>query len=412
MKIDKDSALELIIIGSELLTPYFTDKNSIYLTRELNSLGMEVTFKTTVGDDLKNLMTAIRESLHRAQLIFATGGLGPTRDDNTREAFAEVLQKKLIFDEQVLRRIEARFRQRGIAMPAVNRKQAYIIEGAEVIENQHGTAPGMWLETESRIIVLLPGPPHELVPMCENSVWPRLRKMGLTTTKRKIIKMADTTESEVESQISDLYQATGEVKISTLAYPGQIEIHLSSSSEEALAEMEGKIKERIKEKIFSTQGEELEEVVGLLLRKRNATLAVAESCTGGLLGNRLTNVPGSSDYFILGVVAYSNEAKIRELDVPSALLIKKGAVSEEVALAMARGVRIKAGSAYGLGITGIAGPGGGSREKPVGLVHIACDFEEKALCSKNIFLGSRERIKFQATQKALDMLRKELQKGS
>jgi nicotinamide-nucleotide amidase len=418
MKFKKNSKVEILTIGSELLTPYFQETNSQYLTQRLNDLGMDVSFKSVVGDDRENLLRAINEALSRSQLIIATGGLGPTRDDRTREAFAESLHRKLLFHEDILKKIKERFKRRGLSMPAINRKQAYIIEGAEALENKNGTAPGIWLEKEQQIIVLLPGPPHELRSMFEESVWPRLQKLSRLHVFRKVIKTASLTESQTETFISKLYPETSSLQISTLAYPGQIEIHLTARSEKSLTQaknqvsrLENKILERLKDHVFSRTGEELEEVVGRLLRNQQKTLAVAESCTGGLLGDRITNVPGSSDYFLQGIVAYSNQAKINTLGVKPSILQQQGAVSSQTAQAMARGIREKAQSDYGLGITGIAGPSGGSPQKPVGLVYIALAWEEGIEVKKNRFLGNREKIKFQASQKALDMLREHLQKN-
>jgi len=415
MRFKKDSKIEILIVGSELLTPYFQETNSQYLTQRLNDLGMDVSFKTVVGDDKEDLLNAMKEAISRAQLIITTGGLGPTRDDRTREVLAETLERKLLFQEHILKKIRDRFRRRGFSMPAVNRKQAYIIEGAEVLENKNGTAPGLWLETEKKIIVLLPGPPHELRPMFEDSVLPRLQKFSRLHVFRKVIKTASLTESQTESLISDLYPENSSLNISTLAYPGQIEIHLAARSEKSLAQaksqvikLEKKISEKLKDNVFSVNGEELEEVVGKLLRSQKKTLAVSESCTGGLLSNRITNVPGSSDYFLQGIVVYSNQAKINAIGVKPSILKKQGAVSPESALAMARGIREKTKSDYGLGITGIAGPSGGSVQKPVGLVFIALAWEKGTEVSENMFLGNREKIKFQSSQKALDMLRRHL----
>jgi nicotinamide-nucleotide amidase len=418
MRFKKDSKIEILIVGSELLTPYFQETNSQYLTQRLNDLGMDVSFKTVVGDDKEDLLNAMKEAISRAQLVITTGGLGPTKDDRTREVLAEALKRKLLFQEHILKKIKERFRRRGLSMPAVNRKQAYIIEGTEVLENKNGTAPGLWLETEQKIIVLLPGPPHELRLMFEESVLSRLQKFSCLHVFRKVIKIASLTESQTESSISDLYPETSSLKISTLAYPGQIEIHLAAQSEKSLAQaksqvikFEKKISEKLKDNVFSVNGEELEEVVGKLLRSQKKTLAVSESCTGGLLSNRITNVPGSSDYFLQGIVVYSNQAKINALGVKPSILKKQGAVSPEAALAMARGIREKTKSDYGLGITGIAGPSGGSVQKPIGLVFIALSWEKGKEVSKNMFLGDREKIKFQSSQKALDMLRRRLQEN-
>jgi len=417
MKNKKDLRAEIMAVGSELLTPHFQDTNSLYLTQRLNELGMGISFKTIVGDDWDDLTLCIKEALSRANFLIAIGGLGPTRDDRTREAFAQVLHRKLLFKEEILQKIEERFNCRGFKMPAVNKKQAYVIEGAEVLENRNGTAPGLWLEERSKIIILLPGPPQELKPMFERSVWPLLQKLRTEYTARSVLKSTGLTESKIESLISKLYPKVPSLKLTTLAYPGQIEIHISARSKKSQDEAEknlNKLKKTILQKlqdyVFSTSGEELEDVVGKLLRINKKNLAVAESCTGGFLAHRLTNVPGSSDYFIQGVVAYSNKAKTNLLDVPPDLIKKHGAVSLEVAQVMAIGVRRKAHSNLGVAITGIAGPTGGTQEKPVGLVYVALAWEEGSEVSKNLFLGKREAIKFQSSQKALDMARRHLLK--
>lgn len=418
MKKEKDYWIEIMAIGSELLTPHFQDTNSLYLTQRLNELGREVSSKTIVGDDWNELTLCINETISRSDLIIAMGGLGPTRDDLTREAFAYVLGRKLLFREELLQRIRERFERRNLEMPDINKKQSYVIEGSEILPNKNGTAPGLWLETEKNIIILLPGPPHELKPMFDDFVWPKLKKLKVEHTSRAVLKTTGLTESEIESFIFDLYPKTPDVKVTTLAYPGQIEIHLTAHSKksqkkaaEKLNELKDAILLRLEKNIFSQEGEELEEVVGYLLRGDKKTLAVAESCTGGLMGHRITNVPGSSDYFIQGVIAYSNEAKKGLLDVPSDLIEKHGAVSYQVAQAMAQEVRKKAQADLGVGITGIAGPTGGTPEKPVGLVYVALAWDEGCEVTKNLFLGKREAIKFQSSQKALDMIRRHLLKS-
>ena len=417
MKTKTNRKIEIMAIGSELLTPHFPDTNSLYLTERMNDLGMEISYKTIVGDDWDELVLCIQQTISRANIVFAIGGLGPTRDDITREAFASVLQKKLIFHEELLRKIEERFKRRRLSMPPVNKKQSYIIEGSEVLENKNGTAPGLWFDTGEKKIILLPGPPHELKPMFEASVWPRLKSLKKGHSIRRVLKITGLAESKIENLISDLYPEDPHLRITTLAYPGQIEIHITGQSEdsqvqakERVQKSEKSIIERLKENVFSTSGEELEEVVGELLKLNRKTLATAESCTGGLLGHRITNVPGSSNYFMLSAVVYSNEAKIILLDVSPELLEKHGAVSPQIAQAMAEGVRKKSQSSYGLSITGIAGPAGGTVEKPVGLVYIALDWGEESEVSKNLFLGNRETIKFQSSQKALDMIRRQLLK--
>jgi nicotinamide-nucleotide amidase len=407
--------VEIIAVGSELLTPHHQDTNSLYLTQRLNDLGFEVSFKTIVSDEMEDLRLRIREALGQASLILAIGGLGPTEDDRTGEAFAAVLKRKLVLNRDLLQGIMGRFKRRGIPMPASNRKQAYLIHGAEALPNRNGTAPGQWLEVGGKKIVLLPGPPHELKPLFDESVWPRLEKGRRGYLARQVLKITGLTESKIEVLIADLYPKTPGIKVTVLASPGQIEIHLTSFSPKCAAQAERKIQRlkkkllsRLKNHVFSETGEEMEEVVGKLLRKKKQTLAAAESCTGGLLSHRLTNIAGSSDYFLEAVVAYSNAAKVDLLGVPPLLIERHGAVSFPVARAMAMGIRNKAQADYGLAITGVAGPTEGTSEKPVGLVFIALAWNGGTEVQKNFFLGKREQVKFQSAQKAMDMLRRHL----
>ena len=409
----RDMKIEIMAIGSELLTPYFQDTNSLYLTERFNDLGMEVSYKTIVSDDWDDLVLCLKQALARADIIVGIGGLGPTKDDRTREALASVLKRKLIYKKEILQKIKKRFERRGLSMPAVNKKQAYIIQGGKPLENRKGTAPGLWLDTGKEIVILLPGPPHELKPMFDSSVWPDLQRFKKKHACRRVLKITGLTESKIETLISDLYPEEPHLRLTILAYPGQIEIHIAAYSEESQDEAEKSVEtleksllDRLKENVFSTRGEELEEVVGRLLRLHQKTLATAESCTGGFLGHRLTNISGSSDYFLLSMVVYSNETKSYQLGVSSTLIEKHGAVSPQVATAMAAGIRQKARSSFGLAITGIAGPTGGTPEKPVGLVYTALAWDNGTEVVKNIFIGNREMVKFQSTQKALDMIRR------
>lgn len=407
--------VEIIAVGSELLGPDFLDTNSLYLSARLNELGWEVAFKTIVGDQENDLRLRLREALRRTDLVFVMGGLGPTSDDITTRVVARTVRRKLVLDKDTLKALETRLRRRRIPLSAANRKQAYVVKGAEVIPNKNGTAPGQWLTVGRRLLILLPGPPHELKLMCEENVWPVLTKKRRGFLVRGILKTTGLAESMVETLISDLYPRRDDLNVTVLASPGQIEVHLTAFSavspllaERKLRRLKSRLARRIRDYVFSQTGESLEEVVGGLLRKSNKTLAVAESCSGGLIGHRLTNVPGSSEYFREGVIAYSNAAKIDLLFVSPELIETHGAVSLQTAKAMAHGVRRRARADFGLSVTGIAGPSGGTPDKPVGLVFIALAWRGGTEVQKNLFPGTRDRIKIQSAQKALDILRRHL----
>jgi nicotinamide-nucleotide amidase len=407
---------EFIAVGTELLSSVFLETNSLFLAEKLEELGLRLSFKTVVSDELKDIKEALTVAKRRSQLIFISGGLGPTEDDRTREGVAKVLKKRLIFRPDILEKIKKRFESRGLTMPLSNRRQAYVIEGAEVLDNPNGTAPGLWLETKNYTIVLLPGPPAELQPMMENLVGTRLGELKRKQIIRAIIKIAGAGESWIEDQIKPVYTLLSKnLELTILASPGDVQIRLSmlaKDNEEKKLEVFERIKSKIigilGEKVYSISGELLEEVVGRKLVERKKTLACAESCSGGLLTHRITNIPGSSNYFLEGLVTYSNQAKIRELGVSEKLIREKGAVSQEVAEAMAEGVRKKTGADFALSTTGIAGPGGGMLSKPVGLVYVGLAWSGGTLVERNLFKGTRDQIKFQATQKALDMLRLKL----
>jgi len=410
--------IEIIAVGSELLTAHHLDTNSLYLTGRLNELGLEVAFKTVVGDDLETLLIALQNAMDRSSLIFVMGGLGPTDDDRTREALARVLGRRLVFDRRLHEDLRTWFRRQKIRMSPANKRQAYLIQGGEPLENKNGTAPGQWLETGPLVFILLPGPPRELKPMFEESIRPRLERLRRSFLARRVLKTTGLGESRLEDAIQDLYPQSRDLRVTLLASPGQVEIHIASvsarslSAAEAKAErLEKKFLSRLGDRVFSISGEELEAVAGRLLRSAGKTLAVAESCTGGFLGHRLTNVPGSSDYFLGGVLAYDNRTKIEFLDVPEAVIIKHGAVSRPAAMKMAEGVRKKMSSDFGLSITGIAGPSGGTPQKPIGLVFIALASDADTEVVRNLFWGRRETIKLQSSQKALDMLRRRLLKA-
>ncbi|MCJ7485353.1 MAG: competence/damage-inducible protein A [Candidatus Aminicenantes bacterium] len=411
---------EIIAVGSELLTPDFQDTNSLFLTAGLNGIGLGVSFKTVVGDDECDLARVLRTALGRSRLILCMGGLGPTEDDRTRETLAKVLGLKLVFRKAILAGIRERFHRRGMAMPPSNRKQCFVIEGAEVLDNPRGTAPGLWLATARHRIALLPGPPREIRPMFENHVLSRLAASGTGVMVRRTIRLTGLGESSMESLMKPVYAAVpAGISVTTLASPGDLSIQLTyqGSVPRAAAEMsldgfEEKIREALSPWIYSQNGDSLEAVVGSLLKIKGKTVACAESCTGGLLGHRLTGVPGSSSYFLESAVVYSNAAKKRRLGVPKALLEKHGAVSAASARAMAIGIRKTARSDIGLSVTGVAGPGGGTTRKPVGLVYIALAHNKGAAVTRNHFFGGRAQVKYQSSQKALDVLRKFLIKGT
>jgi nicotinamide-nucleotide amidase len=410
----------IIAVGSELLSPLRADTNSLFVTARLNELGIEVVTKLIVGDRRGDLSAAVRASLDQADLLVLTGGLGPTDDDLTRPSVADALGLALVEDPAILETIAERFARRGMAMPPVNRVQAQVPVGAAVLPNPNGTAPGLWIEHGGKTIVLLPGPPREMQPMLEAALAERLApRAGGARLYRRLLGIAGLTESQVEQVAQPVYSTwtawDPPISTSILAAPGQIELHLSArgaserDAAEALDRATSEMRAVLGVNLFSADGRPLEQVVGDLLRARFWRIATAESCTGGLLASRLTDIPGSSDYVDRGVVCYSNQAKIDLLDVPGETIARHGAVSEEVGAAMAEGVRDRAGAEVGVGITGIAGPGGGSEQKPVGTVVVAVAYPGGTRVRRFLFLGARAQVKFQASQAALDMVRRALE---
>jgi competence/damage-inducible protein CinA-like protein len=404
---------EIIAVGSELLTPYRLDTNSLYLTGELNKIGIRVIHKSVVGDSRDDIRATFRHALDRSELVVSCGGLGPTDDDLTRETVAELLGRELRRDDEVLRGIQERFRRFARNMPAINERQAMVPAGAIVLPNPRGTAPGLWMEGGGHIVILLPGPPAELKDIFESEVRPRLARQG--TEERlftRDLRLTGLPESEVEQRVRPLYALYPETETTILATPTGIQLHPRiwsrdpAQAEKILDEIVSRMTLALGEHLYSTQGESLEDIVARALTENRATIAVAESCTGGMLAERLTNVPGSSSYFLGGVVCYSNELKSSLVGVPSDIIDSKGAVSSETALALADGIRKRTGATLGIGITGIAGPGGGTPEKPVGLVHIGIADERGSRERASRFPGDRERIRFQATQQALDTIRR------
>ena len=405
---------EIIAVGSELLTPYRLDTNSLFLTSELNLIGIRVIHKAVVGDTPEEMRSSFRHALDRADVVVSTGGLGPTDDDRTRQTVADLLGRKLHTDQAILQHIRERFRRYNRPMPEINARQALVPEGATILPNARGSAPGLWIENNGHIVILLPGVPMELHALFEKEVKPRLLQLGLSERLfTRDLRIVGLPESDVEQRVSPLYALYPETETTILAAPTGIQLHPSVWSSDAAGaeQMLNEISERMAlalgEYLYTMRGETLEEVVGRVLTENQATIAVAESCTGGMLAERLTNVPGSSAYFRGGVVCYSNDLKTSLVDVPPDVIESKGAVSSEVALALADGIRKRTGATLGVGVTGIAGPGGGSPEKPVGLVHIGIADEhgprEKAF---RFPYGDRDRIRLQAAQAALDTVRR------
>lgn len=411
---------EIIAVGSEMLTPFRQDTNSLFLTSRLNALGVEVAFKGIVGDNREHLVSAARTALGRADVLIFCGGLGPTEDDLTRESVAEALEIDLKRDPDLVAELYARFAQRRLKMPENNLKQADVLDGAEAIHNPRGSAPAQWLEGthlgRQRIIILLPGPPWELEPLFRDEFEPRLRTVlpeAFLATKE--IKVAMMGESAADLKAAPIYKKHKDVQTTILAGAGEVQFHLKASgtsmteAQQKVDALANELEDALDDAVFSSTGESLEQIVGYYLQMRGATLATAESCTGGLLAERLTRVSGSSRYYLGGAVVYSNDLKKAFAEVPPLLIAEHGAVSKEVAIAMAEGIRKKCKATLGIGITGVAGPTGGTELKPVGLVYIAlADGVNKPEVVERKFLGDRDRIRHWASQQALDMVRRKL----
>jgi nicotinamide-nucleotide amidase len=413
------SRAAIVAVGSELLTPSRIDTNSLYVTEQLNRLGIDVVAKAVVGDDRVGLAATVRTLLERADLVVATGGLGPTDDDVTREAIAAALDRPLSEDPAITDALRRRFAARGlgVVMPEINRRQAMVPAGADTLENPHGSAPGLWIESGDRVVVLLPGPPRELKPMLAALIDGRLRERSAgVPLLRRVVRVTGRFESQVDERLAPLYRSwearAPAVAATILASPGTIELHLSSRAasvpdvEVALDAAVSEAVSALGDDAYSSDGSTLEQVVGDLLVARGLRVGVAESCTGGLVSSRLTDVPGSSRYVDLAVVTYADAAKIGMLDVPADLIATHGAVSEAVVSAMAHGVRLKARADIGVAVSGIAGPDGGVPGKPVGTVHVAAVTATLARTRVFRFLGDRGLVKFQASQAALDMVRR------
>jgi nicotinamide-nucleotide amidase len=406
---------EIIAVGSEMLTSQRIDTNSLYVTDQLNALGVEVRRKLIIGDDRALLTAAVRHALKHVDIVILTGGLGPTEDDVTREAVAAAVGRELVFNQELCDGIEERFRRRQRKMAEINRRQAYVINGAEVLPNANGTAAGQWIAHESHVVILLPGPPGELKPLFAKECVPRLiARLPVQVIRARFYRVTGLTESDLDALIAPVYTKYANPSTTILASPGDIQIHLRARCETAedaerlLAEVGAPIEELLGRHLFSRTGDPLEAIVGTLLRDRGATVSVAESCTGGMVGERLTSVAGSSDYFVGGFVTYTDRMKTDLLGIDPGLIAEHTAVSKEVARAMAENARLRTGSTFALSITGEAGPESGSGA-PVGTIFVGCagpDGPPEAL--RFAMPGDRPRIRGFATQAALDLLRRRL----
>lgn len=409
---------EIIAIGSELLTPDHTDTNSLWLTRQLNDIGIDVKLKTIVGDDGKRLEESVRDAVRRSDIVITTGGLGPTEDDVTREFTAKALGKALDYHPEIEEHLRERFRKWGREMPEINKRQAFIIDGADVLPNPNGSAVGMLAEIDGKFLAILPGPPRENQPVFIDHVLPRLKAVaGEVHVHRRVVKVSGKGESAVDEIAAPIYTKYPGVQTSVLFNRSEVEIHIaardeaSETAERIVDDLAAELAAALGSAAFSTTGESMEEVVGNLLTNRGETLSVAESCTGGLIGSRLTEVPGSSAYFMEGAVTYSYASKTRALGVDQKIIEKFGAVSAECAEAMAAGMLERAGTDHALAVTGIAGPGGGTDEKPVGTVFIGYAGPNGVKSIKIVLPGDRYLIRWRASQAALDYLRRQLKKN-
>jgi nicotinamide-nucleotide amidase len=404
---------EIIAVGSELLTPQRVDTNSLFLTDQLNGLGVEVVTKSVIGDDLERLADGVRRAVSRSEIVILCGGLGPTEDDLTRDAVAAALDRKLIYHPEITEVLEQRFAQLKRKMVEVNKRQAFIVEGAEILPNDRGTAPGQWIEDSGSHVMLLPGPPHEMKAIFTRQCLPRLaRIVPRQAIRTLVLRVAGMPESDLDQLIAPVYRKYDNPATTILAAAGDIQIHLrarcSTEGEAAalLVEVGGPIELLLGDRIYSRNGQSLEEVVGDMLRERHNTLSVAESCTGGLLGERITSVPGSSTYFLGGFITYASRMKVEWLGVPEETIAQFGAVSKETAEAMALGARRRTGSTYALAITGVAGPESGGEKAPVGTIYVGLADAAGCHALHRQFIGDRTRIRQFATQMALDMLRR------
>lgn len=412
--------VELISVGTELLLGNIVNTNANYLSQKCAELGFSLYYQITVGDNEGRLCEVLKTALNRSDIVLLTGGLGPTQDDMTKEAVAKVFRKELVMDDASKERIAAYFRSRSTAsVPAVitenNWKQALKIEDSIVIDNQNGTAPGYIIEENGKAVILMPGPPGEMLPMFEQSIFPYLKKKQNKIFVSKMVKICGIGESKAETDILDMIDAQTNPTIAPYAKNSEVHFRVTAAAdsreeaEKLLTPIVEELYHRFGDFIYTTKEDEtLEDVVVNLLKGKKLTLATAESCTGGMLTGRLVNVPGVSEVFNEGYITYSNEAKMKNLGVSEATLARYGAVSAQTAEEMVRGVAKVAAASTALAITGIAGPEGGTIEKPVGLVYIGCLVKDKVIVKELCLRGNRMKIRDQSVIQALDLLRRSL----
>jgi len=404
---------EIISIGTELLLGHIVNTNAAYLSRRLAELGIDLYFQTTVGDNPQRLTQTIRKALVRSDVVILTGGLGPTIDDITSESVANLISKPLVFDASVWRDIQKRFGSMGVKMPSGNKRQAMVPKGAICLRNNFGTAPALIVEYMDKVIICLPGPPREMEPLFEDQVASYLKKRFKSESiiVARTIKIVGLPESFVNNIVRDLLKMPPPTTVGIYAKLREVHLVIMAKARSprqcrrAISPIEKEIVSRLRNNIFGYDGDTLESIVGMMLLKKKLTISVAESCTGGLLSKRFTDVNGSSRYFMTGIVTYSNESKSSFLGVKRADIVRFGAVSNEVASQMASGIKYFACTDIGIGITGVAGPAGGSLRKPIGLVYIAIKTSKKCIAKEFRFSGSREDVRHQASQAALDMVR-------
>ena len=406
---------EIISIGTELLLGHIVNTNAAFLSRRLAENGIDLYFQSAIGDNPFRLAESVKKALARSDLVITTGGLGPTVDDITVETVAKLADKKLVLNKIILKDLKNYFRLKGIRLPPDSIRQAHLPEGARYIRNKVGTAPGLIIEHDKKIIACLPGPPRELGPIFEKMLPFLKKRSGRQHVIQSLnIKTTGLAESQVNAKIKDILKLPPPTTVGIYAGLGEVDVRITTktpSKKEAsinITKLKLMTQRQLEPYIFGYDDEELEEAVGKMMLRDKITIAVAESCTGGLLSSRLTDVSGSSEYLLMSVVAYSNAAKTKLLGVSKEIIARHGAVSKEVALAMAHGIRQLAGSSIGISITGIAGPTGGTKKKPVGLVYIALVKDKKTAVKEFRFTGSRQEIKFQASQVALNLIRTNL----